>query len=105
MKGFHQALRADLHHTNIGVTLFESGVIDTEYWQHNPASRERVPKIANMIPNLSPEHVAIAIAKGIVKKKPRSVLPFMMKMVYLQHFFFPGIVQWLMTVTGYRPPS
>ena len=103
MKGFTEALRADLYDSNIGVTLFESGVIETEYWEHNPGSRERVPKIAKMIPNLKPEDVAIAIAKGIDKNKRSIVIPFMMKTIYLQHFFFPWIVQWLMTVTGYRP--
>lgn len=104
MKGFNEALRADLHGTNIGVTLFESGVVESEYWQHNPGSRERVPKIAKMIPNLKPEQVAIAIVNGIEKNKRRIVIPFMMKTVCWQHFFFPGIVQWLMTVTGYRGP-
>lgn len=105
MKGFNEALRADLHGTRIGVTLFESGVVESEYWQHNPGSRERVPKIAKMIPNLTPEQVATAIAKGIEKDKRRIVVPFMMKTVCLQHFFFPGVVQWLMTMTGYRRPS
>lgn len=105
LKGFSEALRADLHDSNIGVTLFESGVIETEYWQHNPGSRERVPKIAKMVPNLQPEQVAKAIVKGIEKNKRRIVMPFMMKTVCWQHFFFPGIVQRLMTVTGYRRPS
>lgn len=104
MKGFNEALRADLHGTNIGVTLFESGVIETEYWQHNPGSRERLPKIAKMIPILTPEQVASAIVKGVEKDKTRIVIPFMMKIVCWQHFFFPGIVQWLMSVTGYRAP-
>lgn len=102
MKGFSNALRADLYHTNINVTLFESGVIETEYWQHNPGSRERVPKIAKMIPNLTPEQVATAIVKGIKNNKRYIVIPFMMKTIYLQHFLFPRLVEWLMTVTGYH---
>lgn len=105
VKGFTEALRADLYKTDIGVTLFESGVVESEYWQHNPGSRERVPKIAKMIPDLSPDQVAVAIAKGIEKNKRRIVIPFMMKTVCLQHFLFPGIVQWLMTVTGYHRSS
>ena len=104
VKGFTEALRADLYDTKIGVTLYESGVIESEYWQHNPGSRERVPKIAKMIPNLTPEQVGIAISKGIKRNKRLIVIPFMMKTIYLQHFFFPWVVQWLMTVTGYRRP-
>jgi len=105
MKGFNEALRADLYGSKIGVTLYESGVVESEYWQHNPGSRERLPKIAKMIPNLTPEKVAKAIINGIEKNKRRIVIPFMMKTVCLQHFFFPGLVQWLMTVTGYRRRS
>lgn len=102
VRGFTEALRADLYRTGIGVTLFESGEIDSPYWEHNPGSRERVPKIACMIPNLTPEQVGRAIVKGVRRNKRLIVIPFMMKVIYLQHFFFPWVVQWLMTVTGYR---
>ena len=102
VRGFTEALRADLYDTKIGVTLYESGVVDSPYWEHNPGSRERVPKIAKMIPNLTPEEVGVAVAKGIERNKRLIVIPFMMKTIYLQHFFFPWVVQWLMTVTGYR---
>ena len=103
VRGFTEALRADLYGTGIGVTLYESGVVESPYWQHNPGSRERVPKIARMIPNLTPEQVGQAVAKGIRRNKRLIVIPFMMKTIYLQHFFFPWVVQWLMTITGYRP--
>lgn len=102
IRGFTEALRADLYHTKIGVTLYESGVIDSLYWQHNPGSKERVPKIAKFIPELTPEQVGVAIAKGIKGNKRLIVIPFMMKVIYIQHFLFPWVVQWLMTVTGYK---
>ena len=101
VRGFTEALRADLYHTKINVTLYESGVVESPYWEHNPGSRERVPKIAKIIPNLTPEQVGVAVAKGIQRNKRLIVIPFMMKTIYLQHFFFPCAVQWLMTVTGF----
>ena len=104
VKGFTEALRSDLYKTNIGVTLYESGVVESEYWQNNPSSLERVPKIAKLIPTLTPEQVGTAIVSGIKRNKRSIVIPFMMKTIYLQHFFFPWLVQWLMTVTGYRRP-
>ena len=104
VKGFTEALRADLYDTKINVTLYESGVVESEYWQNNTGSRERVPRIAKMIPNLTPEQVGRAIAKGIKRNKRLVVIPFMMKTIYWQHFFFPWVVQWLMTVTGYKRP-
>jgi len=102
VRGFTEALRADLYDTKISVTLYESGVVESPYWEHNPGCRERVPKIAKLIPNLTPAQVGAAVAKGIRRNKRRIVIPFMMKTIYFQHFFFPWAVQWLMTVTGYR---
>ena len=103
VRGFTEALRADLYGTGIGVTLYESGEIESPYWQHNPGSRERIPKIGKMlIPVLSREEVGRAVVDGVRGNKRLIVIPFMMKLIYLQHFLFPWAVQWLMTVTGYR---
>jgi len=104
VRGFSEALRADLARTAIGVTLFESGVVTTEYWTSNPGSRERVPGVARFIPNVTPEEAARAIVRGVERNRKLVVVPLMMRMIYLQHALFPGIVQWLMTRTGYRRP-
>lgn len=103
MRGFSEALRADLYGSGVRVTLYESGEIESPYWWHNPGSRERIPKIGSlMIPVLTPEQVGQAVVVGVRKNKRLIVIPFMMKLIYLQHFFFPWVVQWLMTITGYR---
>ncbi len=102
VRGFNEALRADLHGTGIGVTLYESGVVDSPYWENNPGSRERVPKMGNLVPVVSTDQVGAAIVKGIRKNKKLVVIPFMMKMTYWQHAVVPWAVQWLMTITGYR---
>jgi len=88
--------------TGIGVTLFESGVVHSPYWEHNPGSLERVPKMGRLIPELTPEAAARAIVRGIEREQKLVVVPFMMKLTYWQHALFPGIVQWLMTRTGYK---
>ena len=103
MRGFSDALQSDLHGTGINVTHYESGPIDSPYWQHNPGSRERVPKIASMlVPVLTQEQVAKAIVEGVRRKKQLIVIPSMMKLVYVLHFFFPSLVRWLMRTTGYH---
>ncbi|MBA3259345.1 MAG: SDR family NAD(P)-dependent oxidoreductase [Gemmatimonadales bacterium] len=104
VRGFTEALRADLARTGIGVTLFESGVVATEYWASNPGSRERVPGIGRLIPEVTPEEAARAIVRGVERNRKLVVVPLMMRLTYLQHALFPGIVQWLMTRTGYRRP-
>jgi len=103
IRGFTEALRADLYDSGIGVSLYESGEIESPYWLHNPGSRERLPKIGKMIPVLKPEQVGEAIVAGVRSNKRLIVIPLMLKAIYLQHFLFPWVVQWLMTVTGYRP--
>ncbi len=103
MRGLTEALRADLYGSGVGVSLYESGQIESTYWLHNPGSRDRIPKIAKLIPVLKPEQVADAIVAGVRRNKRLIVIPFMMKAIYLQHALFPAAVQWLMTVTGYRP--
>ncbi len=102
IRGFTEALRADLYGTDIGVTFLESGVFASTYWDNNPGSLDHMPKMGRLIPPLAPEWVAGKLVAGIKCNKKHIVLPFMMKVVYFQHFFFPGFVQWLMTVTGKR---
>jgi short-subunit dehydrogenase len=102
VRGFTEALRADLDGTGIGVTLYESGGVTSPYWKHNPGSYERVPKMGKLIPEVTPEQAANAIVRGVERNKRLIVIPFMMKLTYWLHAVFPGLVQWLMTKTGYR---
>jgi uncharacterized protein len=105
IRGLTQALRADLHDYHIGVTLYESAAIESPYWVHNPGSRERIPKIAIIIPALKPEEVGKAVVAGVRANRRFIVIPFMMKLIYVGHALFPWLVQWLMTSTGYRPKT
>jgi uncharacterized protein len=80
VRGFTEALRSDLAGTNVKVTLFESGVVQSPYWENNPGSRERVPKMGNLIPQLSSEDAGKAIVRGIEREQKLVVVPFMMKL-------------------------
>jgi uncharacterized protein len=102
VRGFTEALKADLKGTGIGVTLFECGVVASEYWEHNPGSRERVPKVAKLVPDLSPDDAGKAIVDGIEHNRGHVVVPFMMRMTFLQHAVAPALVQWMMTASGYK---
>jgi len=102
VRGFTEALRADLDGTRIGVTLYESSTVISPYWEHNPGSYERLPKIAKLIPEVTPEQVANAIIRGVERNKRRIIIPFMMRLWYWLLAVFPGVVQWLIIKTGYR---
>jgi NADP-dependent 3-hydroxy acid dehydrogenase YdfG len=104
MRGFTEALRADLARSRIGLTLVEPGVVKSTYWENNPRSRERIPALAQLIPELTPEDVAQSIIRAIERNKRRIVLPFMMRVTCCLHALFPRPVQWLITRTGYHRP-
>jgi short-subunit dehydrogenase len=104
IRGFTEALRADLYKTGIRVTLYESGAVSSPYWEHNPGSIERMPKMALLIPKLTAEQVGASVVKGVERNKRLIVIPFMMRLTYWQHAVVPWLVQWLMIVTGYRRP-
>lgn len=104
MRGLSDALRSDLYGTNISVSHYESGPIDSPYWQNNPGSRERVPRIARLlVPVLSEEQVARAVIAGIRNKRRIIVAPVMMQLIYFLHSWFPWLVQGLMTRSGHPP--
>ena len=102
VRGFTEALRADLAGSGIGVALYESAAVTSPYWETNQGSRERVPKIAELIPAITPEQAANAIVRGVEQNKRLIMFPLTMKLVYWLHIIFPGVVQGLMTKTGYR---
>jgi short-subunit dehydrogenase len=103
IRGFTEALRADLHGTGIRVTLYESTQVESPYWEANPGSRERMPKIGRLLlRTLRPEEVGEAVVAAIRADRRTVVIPFMLKIVYFQHYLFPWLVQWLMNATGYR---
>jgi short-subunit dehydrogenase len=59
-----QAL-ADVYGSGLSVTLAMFGTVETSYWEHNPGSRERLPRQAAGIRTLNAEQVASAIVTGI----------------------------------------
>ena len=60
---------------------------------------ERVAaSIGSAVAGVHPVDLSNASARKLV------VTPFMMKLTYWQHAVFPGVVQWLMTRTGYTRP-
>lgn len=101
-RGLAEALRADLFRTGLRVTHFVAGATETEYWEHNPGSRERLPKVAMLVPTLTADAAARALVGGIRRNAREVVVPLMMRIFYLQHWLAPRIVEWLSRVTGYR---
>ena len=102
MKGFTEALRADLWQTNIKVTSIVAGKVDTPYFDHNPGTLERSPTIARIIPTLTADQVAHAIIDGIEHHRREVIIPFMLRVFYLAHSLAPRLAERIVWGTGYR---
>jgi short-subunit dehydrogenase len=102
MRGFTAALRADLRDTGIQVLEIVAGKVSSTYFEHNPGSEERLPRITRMVPTLTPDQVAEALMRGIERDRRQVVTPLMLRLVFLGHALMPGPVDWLMWRTGWH---
>jgi short-subunit dehydrogenase len=104
MRGFTKALQADLHGTGISVSLVAIGKVDSPYFDHNPDSEERIPKIGKIYPVLTTEQVATSILRAVRENKKEVIIPFLHRLTVFFHSFFPGLVEGLLISTGWKSP-
>lgn len=101
MLGFSRSLQADLYHTDFKVSMVALGKVDSPYFKNNPISEERIPKISNWFtPIMSPKDAGRVIAKTVRSKKGIVIRPLMMSFFVFINRLFPGILRWLMRITG-----
>jgi short-subunit dehydrogenase len=105
LRGFNDALRAELRGTGVGVTHLVFGEVTSDYFDNNPGSRERIPSISKMIPVLSPEQTARHIVRAIQADKDEIVRPLMMKLIVIFTRFMPRLSAWLNAKTGWQRPA
>jgi uncharacterized protein len=91
--GFTESLRADLRRTGLSVTLVVLGPVETPYWEHNPGSREHLPKSNPiLLPILTAGQAAEAIVQGVERRQRRVVKPPIFRALFLLNAFAPGLV-------------
>jgi short-subunit dehydrogenase len=105
LRGFTEALRADLHGTGLRITEVIPGKVSSTYFTHNPGTEARAPWIAGLLGTISPEQAAAGILRGIERDQRRIVLPFRYRLLYIVHRIWPGLVRWLAITTGARRPT
>lgn len=80
MRGFNEALRAELYGSRIGVSLVGFAQVSSGFWEHNPGSWERLPSAAHRLRTLTPSDAAAAIVEAIEDNKRLVLRP---RMIYL----------------------
>ena len=103
MLGFSKSLQADLFNTDFTVSMIALGKVNSPYFQNNPISEDRIPKIANwLIPTMSLKAAGSVITKNVRTKKAIVIKPILMALFVFLNRLFPGIFRWLMRITGYK---
>ena len=93
LAGFTEALRSEVKGSGISVTLVVLGTVETPYWQHNPGSRESLPKASpRLAPTLSADEAAEAIFAGVEARKRTVVKPAIFRALFLLNALAPGLV-------------
>lgn len=105
IRGFTEALRADLYRTGIHVTLLASGTATTPGFAHYPGVEERMPEIVKLVPLLTPERVAHAIVRGIERDQRVVVIPFLVRLLVVLDHWLPQLTEWLIVTTGWKHTS
>jgi uncharacterized protein len=88
LKGFSDGLRLEIASRGIGVSLVVLGTVESSYWEHNPGSRERVPK--SFAP-LTTGQAADTIVGAIVSEKRSVVRPWAFRLLFALEAMVPGI--------------
>jgi short-subunit dehydrogenase len=91
--GLAESLQSELKGTGIVVSLVVLGEVKTPYWEHNPGSRDNMPKIEpRLVPLLTPDEAASAIVEGIDAKRPFVVKPALLRAFFVLNALFPRLV-------------
>jgi short-subunit dehydrogenase len=103
MRGFAEALRADLYGTGIGVTLITPGHIkDSDYWQSNIDSEARIPGISKLMRSLTSKEVGKTIVRAVEREKETVFYPGMLHFISVLLRLFPKTVSRMVHTTGYK---
>lgn len=105
LRGFTEALRQDLWRTGIDVGSLTPTRVHSAYFDANPDSVTRVPKVEALVGTMTPKQVADAVAMCLRHKPNRdSHAPWRWALFAPFARAFPGALAWLFRQTGHRRP-
>ncbi len=75
LRGFSEALRADLVDSGVSVSLAVFGKVASTYFENNPGTEERIPAALPFMPTLTTRQVALALVNLIEHNRRIIVQP------------------------------
>lgn len=101
MRAFSYQLEAELVGSGVGVTLLAPFEVDSPYFDNNPGSRERIPKIATLVGNMAPADVAREATDSIERERRERIVPWRGRWIY--RVTPPPLMRRLLALTGWKP--
>ncbi len=102
LRGLFETLRVDLMGTGVTVGMVLAGQVRTPYFTTNPGVTDRFPGVGRVLPSVSAEDVAQAIAGAIQSGRALTVVPWMVRALLIINHVLPWLTRWLLTSTGYK---
>ena len=91
--GLAETLQSELRGTGLAVTLIVLGTVETPYWDHNPGSRETMPKSnPRLFPVMTADQAAGAIVEGVAERRAFVVKPAIYRVLFVLNALFPRLV-------------
>lgn len=103
LRGFAEALAAELHGSGLRVSTVIPGKVSSGYFRNNPGVEERAPGLARLLPTLTPEQAAKQLLRGVERGQRLIIFPAGLRWLNRLHWLAPGLVRWLAIRTGARP--
>ena len=100
LRGLHEALRVDLAGTGVASCHVVFGEVTSSYFDNNPGSYEHIPRVARMIPKMSPEQCAATLWQTALHPRPEVFEPFVLQLLLWAQRMVPSVVRTLTAKTG-----
>jgi short-subunit dehydrogenase len=105
LKGFAEALRSEVAQRGIFVSLVVLGTVESPYWEHNPGSRDNLPK---GFPAMSTDDAAAIILQAIAQRRRHIIRPRLFRLLFALAAIAPSLAsrfQERAACTASLPPS
>lgn len=102
LRGLDLALKSDLRGSGVGATEIVLGTVSSSYFDNNPGSADKLPKVARMVPTVTPERVAEAICGAVESRRGTVILPWQMRFVAMSSQHMPRMNHFMLWLTGAR---
>jgi NADP-dependent 3-hydroxy acid dehydrogenase YdfG len=102
LRGLNESLNADLAGTGVHSSHVVFGKVLSGYFTNNPGTEEWLPRVAAIIPTLTPADCAQHILDVVHAPSKEPVFPMMLRLFYLSERLFPWLTGPL-TQIGRRP--